>query len=312
MFVFHAVRTLCSGFAHPLNVLDACAAPGGKSTAAIDALPPGSHITANEFDPRRANALIENVVRHGSGHISVTTGPAQRFAKQPETFDLIIADCPCSGEGMMRKEPKAVQQWSPELVQSCATVQREIVDALYAALKPGGIMLYSTCTFNEVENEQIISHLLSTTDAQNIPIPEISPDWGIQPAKDGITGYRFHPDFTLGEGLFMAAIAKPGVWIPSKLSFSPFTPDFKGEKCLPGLPNHSQLMLSSFDITRFQTCEIDRDKAVAYLRGNAITIDAPKGPVVLTYENLPLGWVKNLGSRANNLYPPSLRIRSTY
>jgi 16S rRNA C967 or C1407 C5-methylase (RsmB/RsmF family) len=131
-----------------VRYLDACAAPGGKTTAAIDALPTGSLVVANEYVPQRAAILAENVMKWGYPRIVVTRGDTARYTKLPAFFDIIATDVPCSGEGMMRKDAEAVAQWSPALVEECAQRQRMIVDNLWGSLRTGGYLIYSTCTFN--------------------------------------------------------------------------------------------------------------------------------------------------------------------
>ena len=167
MFIAHVLRHLAGE--GPLRYLDACAAPGGKTTAAIDALPHGSLVVANEYVPARAAVLRENVIKWGSPDVIVTRGDTAALVKaMPESFDIIAADVPCSGEGMMRKDADAVAQWSHRLVEECADRQREIVGNLWRALKPGGFMVYSTCTFNRHENEEIIGMLVEEYGAESV------------------------------------------------------------------------------------------------------------------------------------------------
>lgn len=200
----------------PLCYLDACAAPGGKTTAAIDVLPPESLVVANEFDPKRCTALVENIVRWGYPFTVVTRGDAARFGKCGEIFDIIASDLPCSGEGMMRKEPEAVRQWSEGLVRDCAEKQYEIVAGLLPALKPGGFLIYSTCTFNTLENERNVSRLMCDFDLEPVPIsPELFSEGIMKGEKvDGTilpeSCARFYPGKIRGEGQFVALLRKPG------------------------------------------------------------------------------------------------------
>ena len=130
-----------------IRYLDACAAPGGKTLAAVDALPSDAFVLANEYDFRRASILTENVVKHGSSNVAVSRGDTARLAALGPVFDIVAADVPCSGEGMMRKDDEAVAQWTPALVDSCVARQREILANLWQTLRPGGFLIYSTCTF---------------------------------------------------------------------------------------------------------------------------------------------------------------------
>lgn len=211
MFVGHVVRSLSREWAGPIAVLDACAAPGGKTTAVIDALPEGSLVVANEYVPSRAAVLRENVVKWGYPSTVVTRGDTACLARLGETFDLVVADVPCSGEGMMRKDDEAVAQWSMGLVRDCAALQWEIVCNLWETLRPGGLMIYSTCTFNREEDELNVARILSELGGESVEIP-VGDGWGITGAIDapGIHAYRFVPGRTRGEGLFLSVIRKVG------------------------------------------------------------------------------------------------------
>ena len=189
--VSHAVSSI-GQLPRPLCYLDACAAPGGKTTAAIDALPSDAFVVANEFDQRRANILIENLAKWGA-EAFVTRGDAASMHFPDSFFDIIAADVPCSGEGMMRKETVAVDQWTPALVDACSSLQRAIVDNLWGALRPGGFFIYSTCTFNLSENEHIIDHLIKEYDADPIPFGHSFP--GVLGSMGGydFPCYRFVP-----------------------------------------------------------------------------------------------------------------------
>lgn len=210
MFVDHVVRTLTAEVDAPVAYLDACAAPGGKTGAAIDALPPGSVVWANEYVPQRAAVLRENLAKQGYPLTIVTTGDTSRFAPMAGAFDIVAADVPCSGEGMMRKDADAVAQWSPRLVAQCAALQREILGNLWPSLRPGGFLIYSTCTFNRHENEENVEWLIDTFGAEPVAVGT-DPSWGVSPAVDAsFPAYRFIPGRTEGEGLFMAVLRKPG------------------------------------------------------------------------------------------------------
>ena len=194
-----------------LRWLDACAAPGGKTTCVIDSLPPDSLVVANELVPQRAAALRENVIKWGNPGVIVTRGDSSAFSRMKGAFDVVAADVPCSGEGMMRKDADAVAQWSPGLIESCAERQRAIVTSLWEALKPGGFMVYSTCTFNRAENEDMLAFVASELGGEVVPVEGIDPAWGIAESQGG---YRFVPGRVEGEGLFMALIRKPGIHRP--------------------------------------------------------------------------------------------------
>ena len=158
MFIAHVIRSLVH---EPVRYLDLCAAPGGKTTAALQALPPYSMVVANEIVPPRARVLTDNVIRWGTPRCVVTSNAPAHFGKMTHFFDVIAADVPCSGEGMMRKDDEAVAQWSPALVEQCAQRQREILTDVWQALRPGGLLIYSTCTYNRQENEQMADFIVS-------------------------------------------------------------------------------------------------------------------------------------------------------
>ncbi len=209
MFLGYVVEWLLPQIAlpsgEPLLYLDACAAPGGKTTAAIDALPDGSVVVANEFDYRRAEILNENLQKWGYPATIVSRGDTASFRSLPSTFHIIAADVPCSGEGMMRKDATARAQWSEQLVAECAARQDEILDNLWTALRPGGFLIYSTCTFNRTENDQRIARMVSEYGAEPVAVP-VDPTWGI--IADGAM-LRFFPGFVRGEGLFLTVLRKP-------------------------------------------------------------------------------------------------------
>lgn len=200
---------LCGGQGE-LRILDACAAPGGKTLGILEAAGGEAFIVANEPDRLRANILAENICRRGAANVAITRGPAQVFGKMPDAFDIIAADVPCSGEGMMRKEEVAVSQWSPRLVAECAALQKDILAALWTALRPGGYLLYSTCTFNIHEDEENIRWLMDTYGAESVDL-DLAGAPGVRPSvMPGVSACRFFPGQVRGEGLFVAAVRKPG------------------------------------------------------------------------------------------------------
>lgn len=360
MITWHLARMIADEFGRPVAWLDACAAPGGKTTAAIDALRDGSAVVANEYVGTRADILRENLAKWGYPLVTVTQCDTSRFAGMGETFDVIAADVPCSGEGMMRKDDEARRQWTLHLTEQCAALQREIVSNLWPALRPGGYLIYSTCTLNTTENEKNVAHFINTLGADNpeIPIPE---GCGIMPSlSSGVAALRFTPGCTRGEGLFMALLRKPAgtpydapvarpqrrrdkptsatpvphpwlnsatqviehtdqrgnvtVTIPTPLLPRELSPTLtigvrKGHDIIPS----QQLALSNaLRQGVFPTADVDRQTALKYLRRETIVLPdvTPRGIVLLQYAGLPLGFVKNLGNRANNLYPASWRILS--
>lgn len=220
------------------RVLDLCAAPGSKATALGEKCPRG-FLVANEIHPARAKILLSNVERMGLANTVVTHAtPVELSAKLEGVFDKILVDSPCSGEGMFRKEPEVLTQWSEELVQMCAKRSAEILDEAAKMLRPGGRMVYSTCTFNTLENEQTILSFL-----------ERHPDFyvvesGIPAAGEGLMGLskaaRFYPDGS-GEGHFVCAMQRAGDEIDTDYPRYPdkkMSADFAAciEQCIVDLP----------------------------------------------------------------------------
>lgn len=205
MFITNVIRNLVK---EPVSCLDLCAAPGGKSTAAISVLPEGSQMVSNEIDRRRARILAENITKWGFPDITVTCNAPKDFKPLKHTFDLIITDVPCSGEGMFRKDEGAIADWSISKVNDCAELQQQIINDIRNCLKPGGLLIYSTCTFNVEEDEKMLEYICNTLGGTALEIP-IEESWNIhKPLIGSNPCYRFMPHFTKGEGLFMAAIRK--------------------------------------------------------------------------------------------------------
>ena len=136
----------------PSVMLDLCAAPGGKSTHARSVLPEGSLLVANEVIRNRSQILAENLTKWGHPGVVVTNNDPADFAGLEDFFDVILTDVPCSGEGMFRKDPVSVSEWSPENVEICWQRQRRIISDIWPSLKPGGLLIYSTCTYNTKED----------------------------------------------------------------------------------------------------------------------------------------------------------------
>jgi len=187
-------------------VLDACAAPGGKTLAIMDALPENCAGIANEIHPHRANILCENVTKWGLDHVAVCNNDTSMFRDLEAFFDLVLIDAPCSGEGMFRKDPNARLEWSLDAVQKCTERQGVIVNNLINSIKPGGYLIYATCTFNESENEQQIQEILATGKFE--VQPWLAPSDSL-PGRNGI-GHYFIPGRSRSEGLFMVVLKKKG------------------------------------------------------------------------------------------------------
>ena len=209
MFLAHAIQTLNLDN-EPVVALDLCAAPGGKSTLLNTYLHPDSLLIANELIKSRVTVLADNLVRWGHPNTVVTQNDPSAFSRLPGYVDLMVVDAPCSGSGMFRKDPAAIGEWSEGAVQLCCERQRRILADSLPALKEGGILLYSTCSYSVEENEEIADWLCETQGMESVAVP-IEPTWGIeqtQSEQHGCVGFRFYPHRLRGEGFFLAAFRK--------------------------------------------------------------------------------------------------------
>lgn len=192
----------------PLRVLDISAAPGGKSTHLLSVLSHDSLLVSNEVIRSRASILAENIQKWGHSNVIVTSNDPEDFTKLTGFFDVILIDAPCSGEGLFRKDPEAVKEWSPESVDLCAKRQRRILEDVWPALKENGVLIYSTCTYNKFENEDNIQWLNEGHEFESIKL-NINPDWNIETVEDkNVYGYHFYPHKVKGEGFFLSALRK--------------------------------------------------------------------------------------------------------
>ena len=194
----------------PWTALDLCGAPGGKSTLLASSVGREGMVVANEVIRSRVRILEENLVKWGLPHTAVANRDAAYWSRWDEAFDLMLVDAPCSGEGLFRKDLAARTNWSLEQVEHCAVRQRRILADALPALRPGGYLIYSTCTFAEAENEENVTWLMEGHGLELEKIP-ISPDWEVTVStiKSGET-YRFYPHKSMGEGFFLACLKKPG------------------------------------------------------------------------------------------------------
>ena len=321
-----------------LNALDLCAAPGGKSTLLRSALPENWVLYSNEPIRNRANILKENVTKWGYPNHEVTNLYPRDYRKQKRHFDLILCDVPCSGEGMFRKDEATIKEWSPQNVEKCWQLQREIVSDAWKCLNDGGVLIYSTCTFNTKENEENIRWMMEELGAQVVPI-ETKPEWNITGSLlEGFNEpvYRFIPGITRGEGLFMAVMRKKGevwseecgvrndireVWSEEcgvrKAQAEKATRINKSHSSLltpPSTTEHSSLLTPHSTLLPPHSTMLSYKDAIAYLRGEALVLpeDTPRGIVEVNFMGYRLGEMKNIGTRANNLYPKEWRIKTTH
>jgi len=369
MFLSHVLREYVK---EPVVALDLCAAPGGKSTLALSELPEGSLLIANEVVRQRANILAENITKWGQSNCIVTNNYAEDFQAFSDVFDLIICDAPCSGEGMFRKDPASIEEWSLANVEVCWKRQRDIVQNIWHTLKEGGIFIYSTCTYNPLEDEENVAWIAKILGAEVLSCHPLK-EWGLTE-----TNTHFYPHRIQGEGFFISVLRKTAEQegrrkskgskgnksankIPTELKswlignevftileenefFRAFPtahldlfkqaqqtlkvihagielasdphvaakPSKSPTSKLKSLrPAHSLAMSNHLNKEAFPAVEVDQQQAIAYLRTEALQLpaDTPRGYVLITYQGHPLGFVKNIGNRANNLYPDEWRIR---
>lgn len=356
MFLYQAVQQTMRNSA---RVLDLCAAPGGKTTLLTQYLPTDCLLVSNELIRQRSQILAENVAKWGNANVVVTNNEPSDFGELTHFFDAMVVDAPCSGEGMFRKDPNAISEWSVENVRICVDRQRSILTDVWDALKPNGIMVYSTCTYNTEENEENVAWACNELGAQIVKL-KVNNNKIVE--TEG--GYRFYPHNTKGEGFFMAVLQKndevlsvknikvkpdknlkivEASSLPIQLKESDSFRFYETENKVIALKNNElnsllyfrknfncliaglelfeikgkdlipseHLALSkNLDLESCTSVDVDLATAIAFLKREAINLpDATKGYLLITYKKLPLGWVKNVGNRCNNLYPQHWRIR---
>ena len=359
MFLEQALSTCVDG---PVHALDLCAAPGGKSTLLASLLPQGSLLVSNEIQRGRARILAENMTKWGRPGVMVTCNSPKQIGDSNLMFDLIAVDAPCSGEGMFRKDEVAVADWSLQNVEMCASRQRQIIEDIWPALKPGGYLVYSTCTFNRYEDEDNVRWIIDRFGATAIPV-KVNADWNIAGSltHDSLPVYHFMQHRTRGEGFFLCLLRKPEGTCRSvnlrPFNTDPAVPSLCREWLVPAggydffikdgsvyalpsdlasdmrqvtqelyalvpgvevavlkgrdwVPAHALAMSGAINRDAFCNIEVSRRQALDYLHCDALHIDnVPRGIVLLTYNDIPLGFAKNIGNRANNMYPQEWRIR---
>ena len=330
------------------TVLDLCAAPGGKSTQIAGRMQGAGLLLCNEFSPKRAKILSRNIERLGIGGAVVTNETPQALSRRlPGFFDRVLVDAPCSGEGMFRKEEAAVTDWSPETVEMCARRQAEILDCAAVMVKPGGRLVYSTCTFAPQEDEEAVLRFLENH-PDFVPEPVEAP-WF---TESGPAMYRLWPHKLLGEGHFAAVLRRmrqpeevpppiPGEKLPKQwLSFArelgirlpegravrfgealywapAGMPDIRGMKVL-----RAGLELGTVKKDRFEpahalalwlpecACQVSYPVNSDELRAFLHGEVLPcdrKGWCLVKAENFSLGWGKGDGKQLKNHYPKGLR-----
>jgi 16S rRNA C967 or C1407 C5-methylase (RsmB/RsmF family)/NOL1/NOP2/fmu family ribosome biogenesis protein len=364
MFLEQAVRQSVD-LSNQLRVLDLCAAPGGKSTHLLSLLNDQSLLVTNEVIRSRASILSENIQKWGHSNVVITNSDPEHFEELEGVFDLVVVDAPCSGEGLFRKEPEAMNEWSEDNVALCSSRQKRILSHIWPTLKSDGVLIYCTCTYNEFENEQNLSWLQQQHNIEFIKL-KVDPQWNVEEvSKDGTVGYHFYPHKTKGEGFFISVIRKLGTSVHARMTkdLKVFTlpqkkiaehaaqwflnngdltiTQFKDSLLVvPSLhlkfieilskhlhivhsgtslgtlkhdkiiPEHAMALAISLNRKNFQEMHASRDEALTYLRKENLMADGlEKGFTIISYEDVPLGWINVLDNRTNNLYPANWRIR---
>lgn len=324
------------------RVLDLCAAPGGKATRLAEC---AGALVANEIEPRRAKVLLSNLERMGAWNAAVTNESPARLAQAlPEAFDAVLVDAPCSGEGMFRRDPGAIAEWTEASNLGCQKRQREILACAARLVRPGGRLVYSTCTFSPLENEDNVEWFLrefAEFSARDFFLPALGR------SQNGCL--RVYPHRAAGEGHFVALLARAGESQPLSrgLASPPALPEAgaaffvalpPGEAVLRGettclrsalLPPLDGLRVLRDGLPLFsckkgvfrpehaagmalaarQAFELDAQQANAYLGGAPLALgkDTPQGWALARYQGMPLGWGKGSEDTFKNHLPKGLR-----
>lgn len=340
--IFRELLPRFAGCGRPVRVLDLCAAPGGKSTdlaaSLRSAFGDGFILVSNEVMRSRVTALADNIALWGDPNVVVTSVDPKAFARLEGFFDIIVADVPCSGEGMFRKDAKAVEDWSEDAVNLCSTRQKRIVADVWPSLRQGGALVYSTCTFEEAENDSMMEWIAGELGG-NVCEYAYSALPGVIPTR---TGGLFVPGFVKGEGQFVSALEKDTgaagfrlsgrtavserrkgdllIHIPESIAretaaLEQLRPvrvgvakgELKGRDLVPSADWALSLALPEGD---YPVADLDRETALRFLHRDSIFLkDAPRGFVLVRFDGHPLGFVKNLGTRCNNLHPQNRKIK---
>ncbi len=365
MFLEQVLRQTID-LSQPIKVLDLCAAPGGKSTLVQSLISDKSLLVSNEVIKTRVTILAENITKWGAANVMVTNNDPADFQRLENYFDVIVVDAPCSGSGLFRKDTAAIEEWSLQNVTMCSQRQQRILADILPALKEGGTLIYSTCSYAEMEDEAIADWLIADHGMISTPI-QLEQEWQIvetsSPKRNGV-GYRFYPDKIKGEGFFIAVFTKGDKQSPQWTSdkyktksprlvakemevVKPFLKAadnfffIKQHEDVIALPMHlenelatiqhalyikkagvkmgaiirnelipdHELALSNILNNNISFIEADKATALQYLRKQEIKMPTViRGWALLTYNHLPLGWVKVLPNRINNYYPANWRI----
>ena len=316
MFVGHVFRKLLASLRPGARVLDLCAAPGGKTTDLAASLRESFGddflLVSNEVMKDRVRVLDDNVARWGDPNVVVTNVDPAAFASLGEFFDVIVADVPCSGEGMFRKDAKAEEQWSPELVRMCAARQKRILADAWPSLRKGGVLVYSTCTYEESENDDNLEWAARELGGDIVSPEDEFPEYGVRLTR---CGSLLRAGEVPGEGQWVGALVKnSGDAVPARAGLDSLKSlrngIVKGEmKGRDFVPSADWALSIKYERGSYPEAGLDKPSALKYLHRDTLVLpDAPLGHVLVTYRGVPLGFVKNIGPRCNNLLPKGRKI----
>ena len=321
-------------------VLDLCAAPGGKSMQASLLMNNQGLIISNDLSKQRAFSISENAERLGRGNLLITNNDFSLiYQKYQNYFDRIILDAPCSGSGMFRKEDKMEEDWSYQKVLKFASIQKELIVMSYQMLKPGGTMVYSTCSFSYEEDEEVIDYLLENTDASIIDIKDNPLFY-----KSNGKGIHLLPSLFPGEGHYICLISKPGSSLNSR--FEEGSNRFKVETTYKSVEKYGDYLFTMsekintklLNIIRYgvkvgelikdeikfdhhyahfvdnfsKTKDISFEDLIKYYQGETLNYQTDKGYVLLRYQNINVDIAKSDGRIIKNRLPKGLRRKYTF
>lgn len=336
----------------PLKILDLCAAPGGKSTHIASLCDKEDVLVCNEVIKSRVPILAENLRKQGYSNTIITNADSSDFEKLGGVFDVILVDAPCSGEGLFRKDPLAINEWNTENVRTCELRQKRILDSMVKCLKPNGVIIYSTCTYNPGENLQQVEKILAQ---------------GFEPVNFELNGnenYYFQcmPHQIKGEGFFISmlqnktlnnpesihktqskrlkCLKKQDEWMQgvnreievygfenkilggSSETFDFFNESLSGIYCYAIGAELGELKEKRFAPSEtlafshlllessFPKLDLDLQTALKYLAKNPVSHQSTeRGYLLLTYQDIPIGFGKFAGNRINNLFPSEWKLR---
>jgi 16S rRNA C967 or C1407 C5-methylase (RsmB/RsmF family)/NOL1/NOP2/fmu family ribosome biogenesis protein len=294
MFLWHVLQQAVP-LTQGVKVLDLCAAPGGKSTLLASYFKDGL-LVSNEVIKSRANILVENISKWGSDNVIVSNNDPKDFARLENYFDVMVVDAPCSGSGLFRRDEDAIAEWSEDNVQLCAQRQQRIIANVLPALKQDGIFIYSTCSYSQKEDEDILDWIMQEFNMETIQLP-VNEAWNIievESAQQKAYGYRFYPYKVKGEGFFIAGFKKKDGYV-FNAKMPALTAAAKQEQAIAAdwLKEKEGLFLfnQQQNILAVPQCRM-HDVALLqkhlYLRKAGVTVGAVKGKELVPHHELAL------------------------